>query len=87
VALSVLYLGLGFQVLSVFVRINSVLLILRGTKYVPDEYIFTNKKVVYGPCPPCEMGNRVYFSDILVVEGFNDIASLKCRNCKVKFDA
>jgi len=70
-----------------------VLLILRGayyiykgTKYVPDECIFTNNKVVYGPCPSCEAENRVYFSDILVVEGFNDIALLKCPNCKVKFD-
>jgi len=91
--LSLLWLGFGFEILSVFVRINPVLLILlgsygiyKGTKFITDGYIFTDNKIVYGPCPSCEAENRVFFGDILGVEGFSDIASLKCPNCKVKFD-
>jgi len=93
VVLSVLWLGLGYEVLGAFVKINPLVLIglgsygiFKGTKYVTDGFIFTNNKIVYGPCPSCEAENRVYFGDILGVEGFNDIASLKCPNCKVKFD-
>lgn len=92
--LSIAWLGLGFEFLSLLnLSVNPVILIIlgsyfiyTGSKKITSDYIFKNNKIVYGPCPSCEAENRVYFGDILGVEGFGDIASLKCPNCKVKFD-
>lgn len=91
--LSIFWLGLGFEIIEPFIRINPLFLILfgapliyAGTKGITNDYVFKNGKIVYGPCPSCEVENRIYFGDILGIEGFSDIASLKCPTCKVKFD-
>jgi len=93
VVISLLWLGLGFELVSPFVKVNPVIIILLGqylifkfAKQITDDYVFIGNKIVYGPCPSCEAENRIYFGDILGVEGFGDIASTKCKNCKVKFD-
>lgn len=90
--LSVLWLGLGFEVIEKIIRINPLILIAlgspliyNGTKKITDGYIFPNNKVAYGPCPTCEAENRIYFGDILGVEGFGDVAEVKCTNCKTQF--
>jgi len=93
VILSLIWVTLGFEVIGIFVKINPVIILALGstliyeyTKKITEKYIFINNKIVYGPCPSCEAENRVYFGDILGVEGYNDIASIKCKTCKVKFD-
>mmetsp|Transcript_17118 Transcript_17118/g.32389 ORF Transcript_17118/g.32389 Transcript_17118/m.32389 type:complete len:325 (+) Transcript_17118:176-1150(+) len=90
--LFLIWLGFGFEVIEPFIRVNPLLLIalgapaiFTGTKTITDNYIFVDNKVVYGPCPSCEAENRVYFGDILGVEGFKDIAEVKCPNCKTDF--
>jgi hypothetical protein len=90
--LSLLWLGFGFEIIEPFIRINPLLLIalgapaiITGTKTITDDFIFVNNKIVYGPCPSCETENRIYFGDILTVEGFGDIAEVKCPNCKTVF--
>ena len=90
--LFVLWLGLGFEVIEKIVRINPVILIAlgspliyNGSKKITDEYIFPNNKIAYGPCPTCEAENRIYFGDILGVEGWGDVAEVKCTNCKTQF--
>jgi hypothetical protein len=90
--LFLLWLGFGFEVIEPFIRVNPLLLIAlgapaiySGTKTITDNYIFVDNKVAYGPCPSCEAENRVYFGDILGVEGFKDIAEVKCPNCKTEF--
>jgi len=90
--LSLLWLGFGFEIIEPFIRINPLLLIalgapaiITGTKTITDDFIFVNNKIVYGPCPSCEAENRIYFGDILTVEGFGDIADVKCPSCKQVF--
>jgi hypothetical protein len=91
--LFLVWLGIGFEIIEPFIRINPVLLIalgapgiITGSKYITDNFLFINNKVCYGPCPSCEAENRVYFGDILTVEGFKDVAEVKCPNCKTIFD-
>lgn len=86
------WLAIGFEIIEPFIRVNPLLLIalgapgiIAGTKFVTDKYIFIDNKVCFGPCPSCEAENRVYFGDILTVEGFKDIAESKCPNCKTMF--
>lgn len=90
--LTLLWLGLGYELIEPYIRLNPVILTLLGTpliytgsKFITEELVFTNKLIVYGPCPNCSYENRVYFGDILGVEGFSDIAEVKCPNCKDVF--
>jgi hypothetical protein len=90
--LSVVWLGLGFEIIEPLIRINPVALALLGTpfiyngsKFITEDLIFTKKFIAYGPCPNCQLENRVYFGDILGVEGFSDQAKAKCPNCKEQF--
>lgn len=87
--LSVVWLGLGFEFIEPIVRLNPLILLALGAypiyKYTiefTDGFIFPNNQIAYGPCPSCEAENRVYFGNILGVEGFNDVAEIKCGNCK-----
>ena len=86
------WLGIGFEIIEPIIRINPLLLIAlgavpiaNGTKFVTDNYIFINNKIAYGPCPSCEAENRVYFGNILTIKGFEDVAEVKCPNCKTEF--
>mmetsp|Transcript_18199 Transcript_18199/g.38181 ORF Transcript_18199/g.38181 Transcript_18199/m.38181 type:complete len:324 (-) Transcript_18199:1966-2937(-) len=88
--LTTLWLGFGFEVIEPIIRLNPLILmalgaplIYKGSIALTDDYIFQNNKIVYGPCPACETENRVYFGNILGVEGFGDVASIKCTKCKV----
>lgn len=87
--LSVVWLGIGFEIIEPLIRINPLILaaigaplIYNGSVSITDQFIFPNNKVVYGPCPACENETRVYFGDILGVEGFADVATVKCTKCK-----
>lgn len=89
--LTILWLGIGYEVFG-FLRINPIIftalgfpLIYTQGKTITDNFIFKNNKIAYGPCPSCEAENRVYFGDILTVEGFKDVADVKCTNCKEVF--
>lgn len=87
--LSIVWLGIGFEIIEPIIRINPLILaalgaplIYNGSVSITDQFIFPNNKIVYGPCPACENETRVYFGDILGVEGFGDLASVKCTKCK-----
>mmetsp|Transcript_8282 Transcript_8282/g.24484 ORF Transcript_8282/g.24484 Transcript_8282/m.24484 type:complete len:329 (-) Transcript_8282:1667-2653(-) len=90
--LSVVWLGLAFELIEPFIRVNPIILfalglplIINGSKTFTENFLFTNKLVAYGPCPSCEYENRLYFGNILGVEGFGDEGSVKCPNCKTIF--
>jgi len=52
--------------------------------FFAENIFFQNKPLVAtGPCPECNTENRVLFGDVLGVEGFSDVADVKCSNCKV----
>lgn len=92
VILFIAWLGLAFELIEPFIRVNPLILILLGaypiyttSQSITDQFIFQNNKIVYGSCPACEAQNRVYFGNILGVEGFGDVATVKCGNCKEEF--
>lgn len=91
--LSLAWLAVGFEIIEPIVRLNPIIiialgspLIYNGSKFITENFLFPNNLVAYGPCPSCEYENRVYFGDILGVEGFSDIATAKCPNCKTVFN-
>jgi hypothetical protein len=92
ILLAIGWLGVGFEIIEPVIRINPLLLfalgsplIYSGAKTITEQFIFENKFVAYGPCPNCEFENRVYFGNILGVEGFTKEAEVKCPNCKTLF--
>lgn len=87
--LSIVWLGFGFEVIEPLIRLNPLILaalgaplIYNGSITLTNEFIFPGNKIVYGPCPACENETRVYFGNILGVEGFGDVAAVKCTKCK-----
>jgi predicted Zn finger-like uncharacterized protein len=92
VILTLVWLGVGYEILSPLAKLNPLTLltlgaplIYFGTKTVTEDLIFQNFLVAFGPCPNCEAENRVYFGDILGVEGFGAEANVKCPKCKETF--
>ena len=90
--LFILWLGLSFELIEPIIRVNPLVLALLGSpliytgaKTITEDYIFTNKKVAYGPCPSCEAENRIYFGGVLGVEGFDEVADIRCPTCKENF--
>lgn len=88
-----IWLFFGFELIEPFIRINPVILAAIGVpliypaaKRITEEFIFPNNLVLYGPCPNCSAENRVYFGDILGVDGFTTEAKIKCNNCKTEFN-
>eukprot|EP00571_Detonula_confervacea_P017676 CAMPEP_0172312690 /NCGR_PEP_ID=MMETSP1058-20130122/18383_1 /TAXON_ID=83371 /ORGANISM="Detonula confervacea, Strain CCMP 353" /LENGTH=327 /DNA_ID=CAMNT_0013026227 /DNA_START=111 /DNA_END=1094 /DNA_ORIENTATION=- len=85
--LAILWLGIGYEIVGG--RINPIVLAAFGTpvivtaaKAITDNLLFPNNLVAYGPCPTCEAENRIYFGDILGVEGFDKTGKVKCKSCK-----
>jgi hypothetical protein len=92
VILFTLWLLIGYELIEPIIRLNPVILaalglpwVYAGAKGITENLIFQNKLVLFGPCPSCSFENRVYFGDILFVEGFKDVAEVKCPNCKETF--
>lgn len=87
--LALLWLGIGFELIGG--RINPLVLglfgapiIISGAKAITDNFIFSNNLVAYGPCPSCESENRIFFGDILGIEGFGKQGNFKCKKCKAE---
>jgi len=88
-----LWLLFGYELIEPIIRINPVILsflglpwVYTGAKGFTESIIFENKLIAYGPCPACNFQNRIYFGNILGVEGFTDVAECKCPNCKEVFN-
>jgi hypothetical protein len=79
-----IWLLFGYELIEPIVRINPVILsvlglpwVYAGAKSITENALFFNKFVAYGPCPNCNSENRIYFGDILGVEGFKDVAEVQ----------
>merc|ERR1712176_149993 len=90
--LMVAWLFFGFELIGPLVRLNPIVLLLlglypiyEGAKKLTEEVIFQDKLVAFGPCPICEAEQRIYFGNILGVEGFSSVAEIKCTTCKKPF--
>lgn len=89
-----LWLGPVFEILAfTTIRLNPLFFLILGAypiwiiaKFITEDLVFPSKFIAYGPCPSCEVENRVYFGDILGVEGFSTQAAAKCPNCKTAFN-
>jgi len=86
--ITILYLGI-FSELPVLNQINPLILLLFGaapisqsSKFVTEDVFFKNPYVAGGPCPSCGVENRVFFGDVLGVQGDKEEGSCKCSNCK-----
>ena len=93
IALTSIWLGIGFEIFAFVFRLNPLIFLLIGTpliyygsKFITEDLLFPGKCIVYGPCPSCESENRVYFGKILMVDGFTDVAKVKCTNCRTEFN-
>lgn len=91
--LMTLWLLFGYELIEPIIRINPIILGILGSPWVytgakgfTESVIFENKLIAYGPCPSCNFQNRIYFGNILGVEGFKDVADCKCPNCKTNFN-
>ncbi|KAJ8604294.1 hypothetical protein CTAYLR_002513 [Chrysophaeum taylorii] len=62
----------GFPIISVL------------TSFVTEQLIFVEPLIATGPCPECGYKNRIFFGDILGVQGPTDFAEVDCPNCKTK---
>ncbi|KAL7579109.1 hypothetical protein ACA910_019140 [Epithemia clementina (nom. ined.)] len=90
------WLGLSYELLVPligFSRINPLVLLLvgspfiyTGTQFLTEKVFFENFKIARGPCPSCNFENTIYFGNILGVEGFTEVAQVKCPNCKEVFN-
>ena len=90
--LMTLWLLFGYELIEPIIRLNPIILAILGTpwvytgaKAITENFIFEDKLVLRGPCPSCSFPNRVYFGNILGVEGFGKQAEVKCPNCKEVF--
>jgi len=87
--LTTLYLGVFYELPFIrgyfnplFLLIVGALPIYNGAKKITEEFLFKNPSIATGPCPKCGVENRIFFGDVLGVEGDVDESSLKCTNCK-----
>jgi len=88
-----LWLGPVFELLANFAyRFNPLIFLLIGaypiylaSLEITDQFIFQKRLIAYGPCPSCEAETRIYFGEILGVNGFDNQADVRCAKCKAKF--
>jgi len=90
--LMIAWLFFAFEFFGLFIRLNPIVLLLlgvvpvyQGAKALTENLIFQDKLVAYGPCPICEKEQRIYFGNILGVEGYSSEAEIKCPDCKKPF--
>ena len=54
----------------------------RAAQYVTEQVIFKDPFIARGPCPDCGVDNRLFFGDVLGVEGNGLEGEIQCTNCK-----
>lgn len=57
-------------------------LIVAAAQYVTEQVIFKDPFIARGPCPDCGVDNRLFFGDVLGVEGNGLEGDIQCTNCK-----
>lgn len=88
-ALTLLWTGGLFELVPASRSLNPILTLLLGSPLIAfgaqrltDEVIFKDPFIATGPCPDCGANNRLFFGDILGVEGFQTEGDVQCSNCK-----
>lgn len=86
----VVYLGAIYEIDSFKVLdINPLFALLIGSlpiqkvvSLITENVFFSEPLVASGPCPSCNADNKIFFGNVLGVEGDKEEATLKCSNCK-----
>jgi len=86
-----IYLGVLYELLNglLGVGLNPLITLAIGalpissvSKGITENIFFKDPLVATGPCPSCGVENKVFFGDVLGVEGDKDESTIKCSNCK-----
>merc|ERR1712216_859079 len=77
----VLYLP-AISVLPLITLLIGSPLIVSVAQYLTEQVLFKDPFIAQGPCPDCGANNRLFFGDILGVEGFQAEGDVQCSNCK-----
>eukprot|EP00640_Fibrocapsa_japonica_P002487 CAMPEP_0113939884 /NCGR_PEP_ID=MMETSP1339-20121228/6112_1 /TAXON_ID=94617 /ORGANISM="Fibrocapsa japonica" /LENGTH=282 /DNA_ID=CAMNT_0000943519 /DNA_START=233 /DNA_END=1081 /DNA_ORIENTATION=- /assembly_acc=CAM_ASM_000762 len=84
-----IWLGVIFEIIEPIRAFNPLLLLFLGTPYIyfaakfgTEKVWLTDPFIATGPCPSCSAPQRVFFGDVLGVEGNKERATMQCKNCK-----
>ncbi|KAF6005251.1 hypothetical protein F1559_003434 [Cyanidiococcus yangmingshanensis] len=87
---ALLWAGLSFE-LTPLRHVNPVWNLLIGSPVIfgcaqilTGVVLQKEPQILVGECPACGSEQRVFFGDILGVEGYQDFAELKCERCKAQ---
>jgi hypothetical protein len=89
-ALTVVWSGGTYELVPAARGLNPVISLLIGSpfigaaaQYITEQLIFKDPFIAQGPCPDCGANNRLFFGDILGVEGAGESGDIQCANCKI----
>jgi len=87
--LTLLWTGGTYELISASRGLNPLITLLIGSplivsvaQYLTEQVLFKDPFIAQGPCPDCGANNRLFFGDILGVEGFQAEGDVQCSNCK-----
>lgn len=86
---TILWSGLTFELVPVTRTFNPLVTLLVGSpligaiaQYLTEQVIFVDPLIATGPCPDCGVNQRIFFGDVLGVEGSREQTETQCSNCK-----
>lgn len=82
---------LAFELVEPLRQVNPIITLLFGSPLIwaicqplTENILFNKPLIARGPCPGCNAPNRIFFGDILGVEGPGENAEFPCKNCAEK---
>lgn len=90
VVMTVVWSVLAFE-LTPLRYVNPIVTLILGTPFIlattvffSENFFYKNPLVASGVCPECGAENRIFFGDVLGVEGLKDEGKIKCESCKTE---
>jgi len=87
--LTLLWTGGTYELISASRGLNPLITLLIGSplivsvaQYLTEQVLFKDPFIAQGPCPDCGANNRLFFGDILGIEGQQQEGDVQCVNCK-----
>lgn len=91
--LTLLWSGATYELVPASRSLNPLVTLVLGSpiiasvaQYLTEQAIFKDPFIAQGPCPDCGANNRLFFGDILGVEGVGATGELACTNCNTKLN-
>lgn len=90
-ATAILWTGGVYELVPAVRTFNPLISVLVGlpviitiTQALTEKVIFNDPLIATGPCPECNVNNRIFFGNILGIEGPESSAEASCINCGTK---